>query len=121
MSNQQLVTEYQTANVTLTLTGNNFKTPLAVTVGNVIVTPAQVENMLITFGEYYAIRLAGVLDVLEAYNPAAVFSIASILEPYMAPIPEMNFSFPPKSSREVIFDVTRKGKVEPTIYLDDSL
>jgi len=71
--------------------------------------------------EHLAIGLAQTFSVLEIYDRAAVYRIMSILDPFKEEIPELNFSFPPISSKEVTFDVTRKGKVEPTIYLDDTL
>ena len=103
----------KTTNVVFT-PNKNYQATLSISVGNV-------ENLLITFGKYYAIQLIRVLDALKTLNEDAIYPITSILEPYMEPIPELNFSFPPKSSREVIIEVTRKGRVEPTIYLDDSL
>ncbi|HYT36930.1 MAG TPA: hypothetical protein VEL49_07070 [Ktedonobacteraceae bacterium] len=82
--------------------------------------PTQVQAL--TFiAEHLAIGLAQTFSVLEIYDRAAVYRIMSILDPFKEEIPELNFSFPPISSKEVTFDVTRKGKVEPTIYLDDTL
>ncbi len=79
------------------------------------------EYALVSLGVLFATGLAKILDMLRTRNQQAVYHILSILEPYMEPVPELNFSFPPKSSREVIIEVTRKGRVEPIIYLDDSL
>lgn len=84
-------------------------------------TPVLSEYRLITLGKQLATKLAEILDQLKVHNEEAVYPIMSILEPYMETTEELDFSFPPKSSREVIIEITRRGKVEPTIYFDDSL
>ncbi len=80
--------------------------------------PAQI-NALTSFAENLAIGLAGTFNVLRIYNEPAIYRIMSILEPYITTTTGMDFSFPPKSSRKVIVEVTRRGKVEPTIYFDE--
>jgi hypothetical protein len=37
----------------------------------------------------------------------------SILDPYIEPIPVIDFHIPPKSSRELIIDVTREERARP--------
>lgn len=80
--------------------------------------PAQI-YALTSFAQQLAIGLAGALNVLRIYNEPAISPIMSILEPFMITTSGMDFSFPPKSSRKINVEVTRRGKVEPTIYFEE--
>jgi len=71
--------------------------------------------------EHLAIGLAQTLSVLEIYDKPAVYRIMSILDPYIEEIPELDFHIPPKSSREVIIEVTREGRVPPHFHFDEAL
>ena len=71
--------------------------------------------------EHLAIGLAQTLSVLEIYDKPSVYRIMSILDPYIEEIPELDFHIPPKSSREVIIEVTREGRVPPQFYFDEAL
>jgi hypothetical protein len=77
------------------------------------------EYALVTLGKQLATWLTEVLAMLRTYNEQAIYPIVSILDPYMETTSGMDFSFPPKSSRKVTVEVTRKGKVTPTIYFDE--
>lgn len=110
-------TQAGTASVALTLNRSNFLTPLAVSIGNVIETPAQAESMLIILGEHLAMWLAEVLDVLRTYNEEAIYPIVSILEPYME-TSELDLRMPPISSRRVIINVTDRGRAKPDLYIE---
>lgn len=76
---------------------------------------------LSSLAEHLAIWLAGTLDVLRTYNEQAIYPIMSILEPYMEEAPELDFSFPPKSSQDVTIKVISRGRVTPTISIEDVL
>ena len=110
----------KTANVAFT-PNRNYQATLPILVGNIVVTPEQIEELLITAGEYHAIQLVRVLDALKPLNEDAIYPIMSILEPYMEPIQEIDFHIPPKSSRDVIIEVTREGKAVPKIHFDERL
>src|SRR5260370_12701655 len=71
--------------------------------------------------EQLAIGLAQTLGVLEIYDKPSVNRIMSILNPYIEEIQELDFHIPPKSSREVIIEVTREGKVPQHFHLDEHL
>lgn len=79
------------------------------------------EYRLVSFGVLLATGLAKTLDQIRAFNEQAIYPIMSILEPYMQPIQEIDFHIPPKSSREVIIEVTREGRAVPKIYFDETL
>jgi len=108
----------KTANVAFT-PNRNYQATLPILVGNIVVTPEQIEELLITAGEYHAIQLVRVLDALKPLNEDAIYSIKSILEPYMVTTSGMEFPFPPESSRTVTSEVTRRGRVEPNFYFDE--
>jgi len=78
-------------------------------------------NALTSFAEQLAIGLAGTLNILMIYNKPATYRIVSILSPYMEAIPELGFPIPSKSSREVVIEVTREGRIPPKFYFDESL
>jgi len=79
------------------------------------------EYRLASIGMLLAKLLAYTLDQLRTYNERAVYPIMSILEPYMEPIQEIDFHIPPKSSRDVIIELTREGKAVPKIHFDETL
>jgi hypothetical protein len=81
---------------------------------------AQVQA-LTSLTEQLAVWLVKALNVLRVYNEPAIYPIMSILEPYMEETPDIDFSFPPKSSQDVIIKVTNRGRVTPTISIGDSL
>lgn len=72
-----------------------------------------VEYLLAQTGIQYATRLASILDKLGKLNSEAIYPIMSILDPYMEPTPIIDFHIPPKSSRELIIDVTKEGRATP--------
>jgi hypothetical protein len=76
---------------------------------------------LTSFAEQLAIGLAQTLNILKIYNEPAINQIMTVLEPYMEAIPEIDFHIPPKSSREVIIEVTREGRATPKIYFNETL
>src|SRR5260370_4350119 len=79
--------------------------------------PTQVQA-LTSFAEQLAVGLAHTLNILKIYNEPAIYQIMTVLEPYMEAIPEIDFHIPPKSSREIIIEVTREGRATPKIYFD---
>jgi hypothetical protein len=72
-----------------------------------------VEYLLALTGIQYAKRLASILDELGKLNSEAIYPIMSILDPYIEPIPIIDFHVPPKSSREFTIEVTREGRTKP--------
>lgn len=92
--------------------------------GNALQTttmPSLNEQRLASVGMLLAHMLAVTLDQLRIYNERAIYPIMSILEPYMEPIQEIDFHIIPKSSRDVIIEVTREGKAVPKIHFDERL
>jgi hypothetical protein len=81
---------------------------------------AQVQA-LTSLTEQLAVWLVKALNVLKVYNEPAIYPIMSILEPYMEETPDIDFSFPPKSSQDVTIKVINRGRVTPTISIGDSL
>jgi hypothetical protein len=76
---------------------------------------------LSSLAEHLAVWLARTLDVLRGYDEQAIYPIMSILEPYMEETPDIDFPFPPKSSRDVTIKVTNRGRVTPTLFIEDVL
>lgn len=122
--NYQPVAEQQpTADVTYTPNRNNFLTPgINLPISTVHVqspeTSALGEYRLITFGQQLAAALAKTLEQLAVYNKEAIHPIVAVLEPYMNVDRELQAHVPPKSSREVVLEVTRQGKAKPRASLD---
>jgi hypothetical protein len=97
-----------TADVALTININNPTTSLVATTNDATEINTQRTNLLIAYGEYYAIQLTRVLDVLATYHQDAIEPIMSILDPYIEPIPVIDFHIPPKSSREIEIEIFRE-------------
>lgn len=76
------------------------------------------EYMLVTLGKHLATALTQIIDQLGAYNPKAISPIISIIEPYIETDRDLYVHMPPKSSREVTFNITRQGKAKPKADLD---
>jgi hypothetical protein len=76
------------------------------------------DHLLITLGKYLATALTQIIDQLSAYNPEAVYPIIEIIEPYIETDQDSYLRMPPKSSREVVINVTRQGKAKPKAHLD---
>ena len=74
--------------------------------------------MLITVGKQLATTLVHVLDQLSDYNQEAIHPKISNIEPYLETNRELYAPMPPKSSREVVVNITREGKAKPKASLD---
>lgn len=80
--------------------------------------PALTEYRLIYTGRLLAVMLAHTLDQLKNYNKGAIHPIVSFIEPYKNVNQELYAHMPPKASREVTIEVTRRGKAKPRASLD---
>lgn len=106
-----------TANVVFT-PNRNYQATLPTLVGSIAVTHKQVEYLLIAVGEYHARQLVKVLGALRPLNEDAIYSITSILEPYMEATEELDLHMPPLSSRKVTINVTDRGRAKPDLYIE---
>jgi len=84
-----------------------------------VTSSAIAEYRLTILGKLLATMLAHTLDQLKNYNEEAIYPILSLLEPYSRDTDqELYVRMPPKSSREVIIEVTRQGRAKPKADLD---
>lgn len=126
--NNQLVAEHpKTFEVTYTPNKNSFFTaPENWTNQSLSNTPDMYtfalrdlkEYMLVTLGKHLATILAQIIDQLSISNREAINPIISIIKPYIETDQDLYVHMPPKSSREVIINITRQGKAKPKADLD---
>lgn len=83
-----------------------------------IATSVSIEYSLISISMLLAVALVHTLEQLKGYNEEAIYPIASLIEPYQDTGKNLTTYMPPRSSREVTIEVTRRGKAKPKASLD---
>lgn len=76
------------------------------------------ESILIAIGEQQARGLIETLDLLKLSREDVVYEIASLFEPYIQTVDDLDFSITPQFSREVTVTVTRKVWPEQELFID---
>ncbi len=83
-----------------------------------VTAPVSAEYSLISISKLLAVALVHTLEQLKSYNEEAIYPIASLIEPYQNTNKDLTAHMPPKSSKEVTIEVTRRGKAKPKASLD---
>jgi hypothetical protein len=69
-------------------------------------------------GKFLAQELHDILVDLRLYQAETIYPIMSILEPFIEATGELSIDMPPKSSRRVTINITRRGRAKPEYFAE---
>lgn len=73
-------------------------------------------NSLVAHAKLQALGLAHTLTKIKLLDESEIYPILPPLVPFFLAMGELNFDMPPKSSRRVTINITRKGRAKPEYF-----